>query len=108
MTLPLSPGPALPVLRGALRDDAAAGECRPALRPVTFDLEYFSGRPRHLTRAQQTGATTSGSIHGDSANVTLSEPEISSGTWLLEPRRDRSVPEHGGADGHGERELSAR
>jgi hypothetical protein len=52
--------------------------------PVTFDLQYFQGDP-DVSPELSDGASTSGSVHGDSADVTLSAPEISSGTWLLNP-----------------------
>jgi hypothetical protein len=62
--------------------------------PVTFDLQYSSGDP-DVAPDMNDGLNTSGSIHGDSANVTLSEPEISSGTWLLNPAEIGPFPSAG-------------
>lgn len=52
--------------------------------PVTFDLEYFPGDP-DISPGVNSRWTTTGSINGDSANVTLNEPEVSPGLWLLNP-----------------------
>jgi len=52
--------------------------------PVTFDLQYFQGDP-DVSPGVNDGLSTSGSIHGDGANLTLNEPDVSSGTWLLNP-----------------------
>jgi len=52
--------------------------------PVTFDLEYFPGDP-DVSPGVNSPWTTSGSISGNSANVTLNEPEVSPGLWLLNP-----------------------
>ncbi len=52
--------------------------------PVTFDLEYFPGDP-DISPGVNSRWSTSGSINGDSANVTLNEPEVSPGLWLLNP-----------------------
>ncbi len=52
--------------------------------PVTFDLSYFPGDP-DITPGVNSRWSTTGSINGDSANVTLNEPEISPGYWLLNP-----------------------
>jgi hypothetical protein len=52
--------------------------------PVTFDLEYFPGDP-DISPGVNSGWQTTGSIHGDNANVTLNEPEVSPGFWLLDP-----------------------
>jgi hypothetical protein len=62
--------------------------------PVTFDLQYSSGDP-DVAPGVSDGLNTSGSNHGDSANVTLSEPEISSGTWLLNPSEIGPYPSTG-------------
>jgi hypothetical protein len=51
--------------------------------PVTFDLEYFPGDP-DISPGVNSPWTT-GSIHGNSASVTLNEPEVSPGEWLLDP-----------------------
>ena len=88
-----APGTDIPVLRGALTDDAAAGESH---RLGTRDLRppVLRGRPRHHTRGEPRVSTT-GSIEGDSANVTLTEPEISSGFWLLDPEEIGPYPATG-------------
>ncbi len=52
--------------------------------PVTFDLEYFPGDP-DISPGVNSRWSTTGSINGDSANVTLNEPEVSPGLWLLNP-----------------------
>jgi hypothetical protein len=52
--------------------------------PVTFDLEYFPGDP-DVSPGVNSRWSTSGSIHGNSANVTLNEPQVSPGLWLLNP-----------------------
>jgi hypothetical protein len=62
--------------------------------PVTFDLQYFQGDP-DVSPGEVNGTSTSGSIHGDSANVTLNEPEISSGTWLFNPEEIGPYPSTG-------------
>jgi hypothetical protein len=62
--------------------------------PVTFDLQYFQGDP-DLSPGVNDGLSTSGSIHGDSANVTFNEPEVSSGTWLLNPDEIGPYPSAG-------------
>ncbi len=62
--------------------------------PVTFDLEYFQGDP-DVTPGVNDGSTTSGSIQGDNASVTLSAPEISSGFWLLNPEEIGPYPAAG-------------
>jgi hypothetical protein len=65
--------------------------------PVTFDLEYFQGDP-DVAPGVNDGLNTSGSVHGDSANVTLKEPEVSPGFWLLNPDEIGPYPNTGAAE----------
>jgi hypothetical protein len=51
--------------------------------PVTFDAEYFPGDPDVSPVVQQPGLTISQS--GTSANLSLSELEVTPGLWLLNP-----------------------
>ncbi len=83
MTLPLSAGLGYPYylvpsqtseLRASITGSA----------PVTFDLEYFPGDP-DIAPGLNDQSGTSGSIDGDSASVTFSDPEVSPGLWLLNP-----------------------
>ncbi len=62
--------------------------------PVTFDLEYFPGDP-DISPGLNTRWSTTGGIHGDSANVTLNEPEVSPGLWLLNPAEEGPFPASG-------------
>ncbi len=62
--------------------------------PVTFDLQYFSGDP-DVTPGATDGLSSSGSIHGDSADLTLTEPDVSSGFWLLNPAEIGPYPAAG-------------
>jgi hypothetical protein len=62
--------------------------------PVTFDLEYFPGDP-DISPGVNSRWSTSGSIHHDSANVTLNEPEVSPGLWLLNPDEIGPYPASG-------------
>jgi hypothetical protein len=62
--------------------------------PVTFDLQYFQGDP-DVSPGVNNGSGTTGSIQGNTASVTLSEPEISSGTWLLNPEEIGPYPATG-------------
>jgi hypothetical protein len=62
--------------------------------PVTFDLQYFEGDP-DVAPGVDEGLSTSGSIHGDGADVTIDETEISSGTWLLNPEEIGPYPSSG-------------
>jgi hypothetical protein len=62
--------------------------------PVTFDLEYFPGDP-DLSPGINSRWNTSGGIHGNSASVTLNEPEVSPGFWLLNPAEEGPYPATG-------------
>ncbi len=62
--------------------------------PVTFDLQYFSGDPDIAPGVNQ-GLSTTGSIEGDRADVTLTEPDISSGFWLFDPEEIGPYPAAG-------------
>ena len=93
MVLPLAPGLsfpyyAVPSETTQLRASVAG------TGPVTFDLQYYSGDP-DVTPGVNDGLTTSGSIQGNGATVTLSEPEISAGTWLLNPAELGPYPSAG-------------
>jgi hypothetical protein len=52
--------------------------------PVTFDLEYFPGDP-DLSPGVNSRWNTSGGFRGNTASVTLNEPQVSPGLWLLNP-----------------------
>ena len=93
MTLPLSPGLLFPYYAVPSQTTQLQASVT-ATGPVTFDLQYYAGDP-DVTPGLSDGVNTSGSIHGDSANVTLSEPEISSGTWLLNPGEIGPFPSTG-------------
>jgi hypothetical protein len=62
--------------------------------PVTFDLDYFPGDP-DITPGINNRWSTQGGIHGDNANVTLNEPEVSPGLWLLNPAEFGPFPAQG-------------
>jgi hypothetical protein len=62
--------------------------------PVTFDLEYFPGDP-DISPGINSGWQTTGGIHGVNANVTLNEPEVSPGLWLLDPDEIGPFPPSG-------------
>ena len=74
--------------------------------PVTFDLQYFQGDP-DVAPGVSDGLSSSGSTHGDSASVTLDEPEISSGTWLLNPAEIGPFPSVGAPTVSASANLSA-
>ena len=93
MILPLSPGLLFPYYAVPSETTQLQASVN-GTGPVTFDLQYYSGDP-DVTPGLNDGFNTSGSIHGDSANVTLSEPEISSGTWLLNPGEIGPYPSAG-------------
>jgi hypothetical protein len=83
ITLPLSPGLSFPYYAVPSQTTQLQATLV-GTAPVTFDLQYSQGDP-DVSPGVNDVAGTSGSIHGDSADVTLSEPEISSGTWLFNP-----------------------
>ncbi|MGB8196359.1 MAG: S8 family serine peptidase [Acidimicrobiales bacterium] len=62
--------------------------------PVTFDLQYSQGDP-DISPGVNDGLNATGSVHGDSADMTLSEPEVSAGTWLLNPDEIGPYPSTG-------------
>ncbi|MGD0691354.1 MAG: S8 family serine peptidase [Acidimicrobiales bacterium] len=62
--------------------------------PVTFDMEYFPGDP-DISPGINSRWQTTGGIHGNSANVTLTEPEVSPGLWLLNPTEEGPYPASG-------------
>jgi hypothetical protein len=64
--------------------------------PVTFDMEYFPGDPDIAPGINSRWQTTGG-IHGDSASVTLTEPEISAGLWSLNPAEEGPFTSPSGA-----------
>jgi hypothetical protein len=83
MTLPLPGGLSFPVylvpsqttqLQASLTGSA----------PVTFDAEPFPGDP-DISPGVNSRWSTYGGIHGDNASVTLSQPEITPGLWLINP-----------------------
>jgi hypothetical protein len=51
---------------------------------VTFDAEPFPGDP-DISPGVNSRWSTTGGIHGDNASVTLNEPEITPGLWLINP-----------------------
>ncbi len=57
-------------------------------------MEYFPGDP-DISPGINTRWQTTGGIHGDNANVTLSEPEVSPGLWLLNPTEEGPYPAAG-------------
>jgi hypothetical protein len=64
--------------------------------PVTFDMEYFPGDPDIAPGINSRWQTTGG-IQGDSASVTLTEPEISAGLWSLNPAEEGPFTSPNGA-----------
>ena len=64
--------------------------------PVTFDMEYFPGDP-DISPGINSRWQTSGGIHGDNASVTLTEPVISAGLWLLNPAEEGPFTSPNGA-----------
>ena len=62
--------------------------------PVTFDLEYFPGDP-DISPGLNDQTGTTGSIDGDSASATFSDPEVSPGLWLLNPAEIGPYPASG-------------
>jgi hypothetical protein len=93
MTLPLPAGLAFPQYAVPSQTTQLQASITGSA-PVTFDLQYFSGDP-DVAPGVNDGLSTSGSIHGDSANMTLDEPEISSGWWLLNPDEIGPYPTSG-------------
>jgi hypothetical protein len=83
ITLPLSPGLSFPFYAVPSQTTQLQASLI-GTAPVTFDLQYFEGDPDVAPGVNDVGGT-SGANQGDSANVTLSEPELSAGTWLLNP-----------------------
>jgi hypothetical protein len=82
LTLPLPPGEAYPYYLVPPQTSELHASITGSA-PVTFDLEYFPGDP-DISPGVNSPWTT-GSIHGNSASVTLNEPEVSPGEWLLDP-----------------------
>ncbi len=83
MTLPLSAGLGFPYYLVPSQTSELRASIT-ATAPVTFDLEYFPGDPDVSPGLNDQSGTT-GSINGDSAEVTFSDPEVSPGLWLLNP-----------------------
>ncbi len=92
LTLPLPPGDAYPFYLVPPQTSELQASITGAA-PVTFDLEYFPGDPDISPGV--TSPWTTGSIHGDSASVTLNEPEVSPGEWLLDPAEIGPFPAAG-------------
>ena len=92
LTLPLPPGDAYPYFLVPPQTSQLQASITGSV-PVTFDLEYYPGDPDVSPGVNTSG--TSGSIHGDSANVTLNEPEVSPGEWLLNPAEVGPFPASG-------------
>ena len=62
--------------------------------PVTFDLQYFPGDP-DVAPGVNNKWVTAGSISGNTASVTLSEPQVSPGMWFLNPAEIGPYPATG-------------
>jgi hypothetical protein len=73
--------------------------------PVTFDLSYFPGDP-DISPAVDS-AVSSGSQSGDSASLTLTEPEVSPGLWALIPDEIGPYPTSGAPPGTASASASA-
>ncbi len=101
MTLPLSPGLLFPYYAVPSETTQLQASVN-GTGPVTFDLQYYSGDP-DVTPGLNDGFEHLGI---DSRRQRQRDPQRTRDQfWDVapEPRRDRSVPEHGGADDHGER-----
>jgi len=73
--------------------------------PVTFDLEYFPGDPD--VSPALTVPPVSGSTGSHSASLTLSEPVVSPGLWLLNPDERGPYPASGAPAGKATASLKA-
>jgi hypothetical protein len=93
MTLPLPPGFSFPYYVVPSQTSQLQASITGSA-PVTFDLEYFPGDP-DISPGVNSGWNVFGGIHGDNANVTLNEPEVSPGLWLLNPAEEGPFPATG-------------
>jgi hypothetical protein len=73
--------------------------------PVTFDLQYAQGDPD--VSPDVNDASSTGSTLLDTSSVTLNEPEISAGTWLLNPEEIGPYPSTGAPTVSASASLSA-
>ncbi len=93
MTLPLSAGLGYPYYLVPSQTSELQATIT-GTAPVTFDLEYFPGDP-DISPGLNDQTGTTGSIDGDSASATFSDPEVSPGLWLLNPAEIGPYPASG-------------
>ncbi len=93
MTLPLGGGLSFPVFVVPSQTTQLQASITGSA-PVTFDSSYFPGDP-DISPGVNSRWNTTGGIHGNSANVTLTEPEISPGYWALNPSEIGPYPATG-------------
>jgi hypothetical protein len=92
MTLPLPPGLSFPYYFVPTNTSQLKATLTGSV-PVTFDLEYFPGDPDVSPAITEPGVT--GSTSGDTSRLTLTEPQVSPGLWLLNPDEIGPFPSGG-------------
>jgi len=92
MKLPLPPGLSFPYYYVPTNTSALEASIS-GNAPVTFDLEYFPGDP-DVSPALNIPPVSS-TIGHDKASLTLTEPEVSPGLWLLNPDEIGPYPASG-------------
>jgi len=105
MMLPLPSGLAFPIYEVPTQTSQLQASITGSA-PVTFDLEYFPGDP-DIAPGVNSRWNASGGIHGNNANVTLNEPEVSPGWWLLNPAEEGPFPSTGAPSVTASANLSA-